>query len=335
MPKQRSISFTLLLSSLFLLNTNGHTEEVLSHFYTPAITNTNAPWFTGPLLAPAVHTIPQQDADIEPYLYFWSFTGSYNKNWDYQSSPNFYSVQLQALGWVGINSFIDFTIAPQAFYQFTQGERSTQFGDIPFGFDIQLLNEQVGTWWPAIKLGLQAIAPTGKFNNLNPSKLGTDSVGQGTWYPNASIALGRLFLLPNGHFLSPRLVFNYAVPNAVRVKNQNAYGGVVGTKGTVYPGNTFWADLGLEYNLTQHWALAFDLFFTHSNKVRFSGNPGEISPGMPAVMTSPSSEQLSIAPAMEYNLNANMGLISGVWMTVAGRNSSRFITGIIAFNIYI
>ena len=310
-------------------------DDVLSHFYTPTVKDSEMPWFTGPLLAPSVHTIPTGHADFEPYLFFWAYTGSYNQNWQSKSSPNFYSVQLQVPGWVGLTSFMDLSIAPKIMYQFTRGARDFQFGDIPVTISFQLLNEKPGTWWPAIKLGLQATIPSAKYDNLDPSKLGTDAAGTGTWFPNATLAMGRLFLLPNDHFLSPRLVFNYAVPNATRVKNLNAYGGTAGTRGTVYPGNVCWGDLGLEYNLTQNWALAFDLFYVHSNKNRFSGFAGMIAPGVPAVMTRPSSEQLSLAPAIEYNWSANIGLIGGVWFTVTGRNSSRFVTTVLAFNAYI
>lgn len=330
---------SFFLSAFFcassFLSSTSYCDAPPSHFLTPTITDANAPWFTGPLIAPAAHSIPPHHGDIEPYLYFWSFTGNYDKNWESHSTPNFYRLQLSIPTWVGLNSFMDFTLAPQVMYQFTEGQRSTQFGDLPFGFDFQLLSEQPGTWWPAIKLGLQATAPLGNYNNLNPSKLGTDASGLGSWNPNATLAFGRFFLLPNGRILSPRLVFNYAVPNAVRVKNYNAYGGTKGTGGTVYPGNIFWCDLGLEYNMTQRWVLAFDLFYQHTNKIRFSGNPGEVSPGVLAVMTSPSSESFSVAPALEYNWSSRVGLIGGVWMTVAGRNSSRFISGVLALNVFI
>ncbi len=51
-------------------------------------------------------------------------------------------------------------------------------------------------------------------------------------------------------------------------------------------------------------------------------------------MRSPTSAQFSIAPAIEYNWNANIGIIFGSWFTLAGKNSTQFTSGVFAFNYY-
>jgi hypothetical protein len=304
-------------------------------FYTPFLTDASAPLFTGPLLAPSVHTIPQGHYDIEPYLFFFAITGAYNQNWNSQSNPNYYNLNLLLPAWVGLTPWLDCTLQLQGFYQFTQGERSVQFGDIPFGFNIQLLNEQPGTWWPAIKLGLKANIPTGKYDHLNPNKLGTDIGGSGSWQPSATLSVGRLFQVAATHFLSPRLGFSYTVPNPVGVKDLSIYGGTKGTNGTGYQGNFYYVDLGLEYNVARHWALACDFYYQHNNKSRFSGNPGYNADGSPASVGAPSAEQFSLAPALEYNWSPYIGIIGGVWFSIGGRNTARFATGTVAFNVYI
>ncbi len=323
-----------LLCAPYLLQT-AYADDVLSHFFQPS-PDEAYPWFTGPLLAPSVHTIPPGHVDVEPYLFFWSFTGAYNNHWRPQSADhNFYSLQLQVPIWVGVCSFLDVTVQPIAAYQFTQNQQSMEFGDIPFGFDIQLLNEDQNRWWvPAIKLALKAVGPTGNYDDLNPNKLGTDAFGSGNWLPNATISLGRIFPIGEKHFFSPRLAWSYTVPTPLHVKNYNVYGGTYGTDGTVYPGNIFSFDFGFEYNLSQNWVVANDFYYQHNNKNRFSGDTGFIEPGIAAVMTSPSSDQFSLAPAIEYNWSENIGIIGGVWFSFAGRNSSRFVTGVIALNIY-
>ena len=224
----------------------GYSTEGINGFNTPFLTEETVPWFTGPLLAPSIHTIPQGHYDLEPYLFFWSFTGAYNQNWHAQSAEsNFYSLQLLVPGWAGLTPYLDVTVQLQGFYQFTKNERSVQFGDIPFGIDIQLLNEESGTWWPAIKLGLKAVGPTGKYSNLNPDKLGTDAVGTGSWQPSVVLALGRLFQVTETNFLSPRLVFSYTVATPAHVRNYSVYGGTQGTHGTAYLGNSYYFDLVL------------------------------------------------------------------------------------------
>ena len=71
-----------------------------------------------------------------------------------------------------------------------------------------------------------------------------------------------------------------------------------------------------------------DFQYQHSNKNRFSGKKGGSAP------IAPSSEQISMAPALEYNFNANVGIIGGAWFSVAGRNSTQFISWVLALNIY-
>lgn len=279
--------------------------------------------------------MPKGHFNIEPYFNFFAFNGVYTKTWSHDSIPHFYSANLYIPASFGITPFFDAGVTLQAFYQFTQGQNSTEFGDIPFGIGFQLLTESKSNWYPSIKLCFQATAPTGNYNNLNPNKLGTDSVGYGTWFPKTSLVLGRLLKLSTNHFLSYRIAINYTVPTPVSVKNFNAYGGGFGTKGTVYPGNIFWTDLALEYNISQNWAFALDIFYQHFNKNRFSGNKGTLAPGIPAIITRPAAELFSLAPALEYNFNVNIGLIGGVWFTVAGRNSAQFLAGSLALNIYI
>ena len=204
---------------------------------------------------------------------------------------------------------------------------------MPLGLDFQLYYDTPGTWAPAVKLALKANAPLGKYQKLNPNDKGTDAGGGGSWNPAVGLVFSRLFHYTGVHFLAARLALLYAVPNSVHVKGLNVYGGGRGTHGTVYPGPFFTADLGLEYTLAQKWALALDVFYVHENHTRFKGTKGETN-GIPNNMGGPSSEQISLAPAIEYNWNANYGVIAGVWFSVAGRNAEEFINGVIAINIY-
>ncbi len=331
----QKIKLLLLSSFSILFYEKLDAESIENHLLTPHLTDETTPWLTGPLLAPSGHTVPPGHVNIEPYVYFFASAGSYNKNWDYSSSNNFYTLAEQNYIQVGISDFMDFQIVPQMNYKFTQGVRSTKFADLPFNVGFQLVNDSEGTRLPAVKLYFRGSAPLGKYKNLNPEKLGTDSSGNGSWAPGIGLAFSRLYQLKNKHFLAPRFSLNYVAHTPVQVEGINTFGGSLDTKGTIYPGNVFWSDFGLEYTLTRNWVFAMDIFYSHTNKVRFSGKPGFIAPGVPVKMTSPSSESISLAPAIEYNWNINVGLIAGVWFTVKGRNSSQFTSGVIALNMYI
>lgn len=308
----------------------GFSASILEHLTTPDFSSKAAPWFTGPIVAPSAHTVPPHHGNVEPYLYFTTVSGFYNENWGSVDTPNFYSLLQQTPVQVGLTSFMDCQVVPQIFYQFTQGEHSTQFGDLPISVGFQLLNDQAGSHRPAIKLSLKAVVPFGKFENLNASKLGTDGAGLGSWMPGVGLNFSRIYELPGSHFLAPRLSFGYTVPGPVHISGITVYGGAPDTSGTVYPGNIFACDLAFELTLTRQITFAMDIYYNHLNKTRFSGNPGFL-----AQIKAPSSEQFSLAPALEYNWNANIGLIAGVWFTVAGRNSRQFTSGVIALNIYI
>jgi hypothetical protein len=228
---------------------------------------------------------------------------------------------------------VDFTFTPQFSWNRTDGTSHWAYNDMGFGFDLQVYYDTPGEWPPAVKLAFKANAPLGKFDKLNPKNKGTDAGGSGSWLPTIGLVFSDLFHFSGVHFLSMRLAFSYTVPNSVHVKGFNVYGGGEGTHGTVYPGPFFTADLGMEYTLARKWALALDVLYVHSNHTRFSGHKGETD-GVPNAIGGPSSEQFSLAPAIEYNWNGNYGIIAGVWFSIAGRNTTEFVNGVIALNIY-
>lgn len=320
-----------LFLSVFLLNSfyfsSAFSNDPFIHDLQEEKPTQVVPWFTGPLLAPSANTIPAKHVNVEPYIYFIANTGSYNSHWNKVSHPNVYSILFQNFIQVGLTSFMDFQVVPQLAYQFTQGARSTQAGDLPFMVDFQLCKDLAHHFRPSAKLALRASIPFGKYQNLNPNKFGVDGVGTGNWIPAAALIFSKLFYLEKNRFVNARLAFNYTVPNATRVKGLNVYGGDLNTKGTVYPGNVFSCDVAMEYTLTQNWALSADLFYVHANKTKFYGMT--LAP-----VGGPSSEQLSFAPAIEYNWNINIGIITGAWITLTGRNSSCFRGSVTAVNLY-
>lgn len=293
------------------------------------------PWFTGPLLTPSGHVIPVGHINIEPYIFATETIGTYDSHWKSHSVTKSWSINPEVPIQIGIIKSVDFLINPQMFYNTTRNQHSTRFGDLVVGFDIQLIQDKPGKWWPAVKITPQVKFPTGKYQHGNPDKLGTDLVGSGSYISGLALVFSHLYHIYCAHFLNTRLAFMCNIPSNVNVEGFNTYGGGFGTKGTAKVGNNYSILFGLEYSLTQQWALAFDGAYFHFNKNTFSGNPGTVTPGgLPAAVGSPSSEQFSIAPAIEYNFNANVGLIVGPWLTIGGRNTSQFVSWVAALNIY-
>ncbi len=285
------------------------------------------PWLTGSLLTPSSHVVPAGHWNIEPYLFATTEYGIYDSKWHTSSIPKFYNINVEFPIQYGIVYPIDFQFVPQFSWNHTDGASQWVINDLPLILDIQVIQDEPHTWWPAIKFAIRANAPIGKYQKLDPNKLGTDIGGAGTWNETIGIVFGKLFQFSPIHFLSTRFYCGYTFPNPVHVKNFNTYGGAHGTRGKVYPGNSLVSLIGLEFTPAINWALACDFMYVHQNKTRFSGKS-------PVSMLSPSNEQFSLAPAFEYNWSAYVGIIAGAWFTVAGRNTVEFASGVVAVNIY-
>ena len=144
------------------------------------------------------------------------------------------------------------------------------------------------------------------------------------------LAFRKLFYLPHS-FFSLRWSLGYLFPSSVNVKGFNTYGGGYGANGKVRPGQTLTAFLSGEYSINQRWALAFDSEFLYQRKSHFSGKNGITTTGEVANTELPSSVQISFAPEFEYNFTPMSGLLAGVWITVAGKNSAAFASAFLAY----
>lgn len=317
--------FTLICALLYC--TQGHCRRGARTEISPEVLEKQGPWFTGPLLTASAHVVAPDHFNLEPYLFVTDTYGSYDDEWHAHSVPKTLEIRPLVSFQLGICKNIDFTTSPRAFYTRKQGKASVQFGDLPLGFEFQLLNDTAENWSPAIKLTVREFFPTGKYQKLNPDKNGTDGVGSGSYRTEFDLVFGRLFHTGGAHYLNARVAFTYGMFSHTHVKGFNSYGGGHGTSGTVRPGSHFDILLGLEYSLSLNWALALDVVNVYGNKTSFSGKTA-------AKVGGPSFDQVSLAPAIEYNFNEALGIIGGAWFTVGGRNTSQFVSGVIAINLY-
>lgn len=318
----------LFLAIPFLLLAKG--KAPLHDFADTEAGKIDAPWFTGPLLAPSGVAISNGHYNLEPYFFVIANTGKYNSHWENVPQETFWNNSFQFSAQVGIAPWMDFQLNPTFFYNHTQGVTDVVWGDMPFGFDIQLYRSPPGEitdWNTGLKLSIKEVIPWGKYQNLKPAKLGTDVGGGGSWQTAFGLTWGNLFHLGGVHFLTWRNNFQYTLPAPTRVKNLNTYGGGLGTKGTVYPAQSFQIDTALEIGLSRNWAFAIDFVGNWTGRTRFKGQTTVLNTASP-------SAQFSIAPALEYNWNSNLGIIFGSWFTIAGRNSTKFISGVFALNYY-
>jgi hypothetical protein len=286
------------------------------------------PWFTGSLLASSGTVVPLGHINFEPYVFCFESSSSYGK--DGHSVPHAKTIQTNIIPyfWVGIAKWADIQITPAWNWKHQEsGASHWNLGDWSGKLELQLHRAEIPhkNWIPNIKLGIQEFFPTGEYKKLNPKKFGTDVGGNGAYTTNIQLAMSRFDLFKGNKWLQLRLNLNYAISSNVHLKGYNTYGGGFETNGSLRPGNNFSFDTSLEYSLTQNWAVTFDFVGTFQKASKFKG----ISPIHTGL---PSSIQLSVAPAIEYNWSSRVGIIAGCWLTIAGKNSNKFFSGVIAFN---
>jgi len=288
------------------------------------------PFYTGPLITTSANCVPFGHINIQPYLFFTINHAQFNKHRKSINIPNKYILNPQFVFQVGTSPWMDATIIPQWVFNWQSGHYANGFGDLPLQFGFQLAKQT--PYIPAIRLILGETFPTGKYQHLSSKKGGLDAIGAGAYVTVVGIVLNKILWWLPLHPVSLRLATTYNIPDArVPVHGFHAYGGGFGTDGKIKVGNTFNADIGIEVSLTQKWVFATDIVYTYSNKSTFMGKPGHLADGTPAANGAPSSDQFSLAPAIEYNVSDLGGFIGGVWFSPTGRNSPNFVSIVLSY----
>jgi len=292
-----------------------------------------SPWNTGPLLCPAYQCVPKGGYNIEPYLYTNVIYANYNSHWKSQSETNFIQVYNSTLIQVGLLDWFNVAITPEFYYQQQGNLSSANIGDIPIQAFFQILKEQSSL--PGILIGVKANFPAARYNNLNPTGSVVDAIGSGSWKPGLSFIIGKQIHIKDDKYLTVRSYFGPQFLNKFKVQGPHAYGGGIATKGVCTLGAQYTLITSFEYNFSRHGVFAFDFQWQHNNKITFKGISGFTDKTLSIIASNggPSTDQLSIAPALEYNFNANVGFIGGIWMTIAGRNAQAFVSPTFALNI--
>lgn len=288
----------------------------------PAFSGTH-PWLTGPLLTPSARIVEVGHFLLEPYWFTTFITGRYLDDSSVLKIPTITQLNPFLIVKVGMTEKMTFATILQGFVNTTQNRTSVSFGDLPIGFEFELYNDGNNF----VKFSIQELFPTGKFQKLESDKFGTDAGGQGSFVTLPSLAFGKVLHLEGVHYVSLRLNLIAGFGSSFHVKGFNVYGGDSTTYGKIIPGISLALLTSAEYTLTENWALSFDLVGLYTGSDRFKGTT-IIPTGFPP------SFNLSIAPAIEYNWNEHIGLITGVWLTLAGRNSNQYTSFVTALNIY-
>lgn len=277
------------------------------------------PWFSNPLLTPTPWVVQEGHQSYHPYVYWSQQTKHYDEHWHAHKSTFAESLLLRPVFKWGILPRTELDITPNLWYRHSLGHHTWRLGDVSLSLGYQILHDHRLKNWacPDLRLNVGCILPIGHYDRFNPSKEFVDNAGGGSWQPSLTLLIGKFFHFTQSQWLAIRSSFSYAFATAVSVHGISRYGGTEHTRGTVYPGHSWIASLGMELSVTQKVALACDLTATHTDRSRFSGRSG----GMPP--KKPSFNELVVAPGIEYNRSSRLGFTVGPAITFAGRNTAK------------
>ena len=278
-------------------------------------------WWTGPMMANSAETLTPGHFLFEPYFYevraaHWKESGS--------SAYLLYGLA------------DDFTagVIPVVGYREGGGSASSTrlaLGDVAMSAQYRLRRFHEGSWLPTIALNIQETLPTGRYDRLGSRP--NDGLGSGVYATTVALNSQSYFWLPNGRILRTRLDLSQTLVNGnASVAGVSVYGTDDTFAGSARPGNTFLSDLAFEYSVTQRWVAALDLLYTRQGSTRVSGH--DLVAGAAGTVRSdlPASAAYGFAPAVEWNMNSNLGVLLGMRVMRELRNSTNTITPALAIN---
>lgn len=289
------------------------------------------PYYTGPLLAPGASIPKPGHYAVQPFLFVSNTFGVYDDRGRSHSIPHIHSVNGNLLAFAGLTKWLGLQFSGGYIYNRQSGNSGRGVTDIALTLLFPLLIETPHR--PAILFAIRETFPTGEYQRLDPHKGGVDAIGSGAYQTSLWLNFAKLIWFYSAHPMRFRLSNQYTLPAHVRVNGFNSFGGGFGTQGTVKLPHAFRVDFGYEFSFTQKWVGAFDLVYIYGGEIRFSGHSGTNFACYPATVVAPASQQFSLAPAIQYNVNDSFGFIAGPWFTVWGRNSAQFVSGVFSFYV--
>ncbi len=284
-----------------------------------------APWCTGPLLAYSGITAPPGTANAQV---FFVSTKLYRENNLYSQAP-----QLDLT--VGLAKRMDLEVIATYTFNSSAQQHFNGFEDVDALLTFQAIQANDQSWLPALRLAAIETFSVGNYQHLDPTKYQTDVTGQGVYQTGIGAFFTKYYHLQNDHWLNTYLTLIYTLPATTHVSGYNAYGGSEQTEGREENGGAYYVDAAVEFALSKNWVLTTDITYTYDLSDNYSGYLGVAQSGTFSGSDTATSQLITLAPGIENNFNANLGLVAGVWFTVYEHNISNFVAGIVSLNYFI
>ena len=291
--------------------------------------------YTGPLLTPNAGILPRGMVNVEPYLVYSSSRYYYDNDGNKHRQNR--TAQWQTL--VPINVGITERFGMQATLgathnsaqggQHSAGMRAT---DASLRAQFLVLRPSADGLSPALSISAIHRFPTGRYDQLGDNPL--NGSGSGVHGDRVDVLIQQSLPMPSGRPLRwrGRLAYDFN-PGAVDIRGRSVYGTDAGFRGRADLSHAWSASASVEYSIDSHWVLAMDLAYQRGSTTRVYGSVPVDGQNVAVNRPGTISHNVSVAPAIEYNINAKLGIVAGVHMSVAGRNSDAFVAPQAAVNM--
>lgn len=278
------------------------------------------------MLANSAATLPRGHFLIESYLYDVVSTNQYDQNGARQRVPRSDSFGSQSYLLYGLVDRFSVGLVPNfGFNTGSDGARSSRIGagDLGVMTQFRLTGSDPYSRLPVVSINVQETLPTGKYDRLGSRP--ADGLGSGAYTTTLSLYSQKYFWLPTGRIMRMRLNVSQAYSGSAPIEDVSVYGTDAGFRGDAKPGQSTYINGAWEYSVTQRWVAALDATYRHARSTEVTGNTSAASSGP--------SDAFGLAPAVEYNLSGNVGVLFGTRIIAAGRNTAASITPAVAVNI--
>jgi hypothetical protein len=289
------------------------------------------------MLAPNASTLPRGHFLIEPYLFDVMVEGRYDRDGTLRSTTHSHTFGSLTYINYGFTDKLTIGMLPTFDYTTVAGGRDSSgvgIADLTVQAQHRLTQFHPGHWIPTTSITVQETFPTGKYDQLGDRP--SDAFGNGAYTTTLALYSQTYFWLPNERILRMRFNVSRSFSTDVTVKDVSVYGTEPGFRGHAQPGGSWFVNAAWEYSLTRRWVLALDATYRHDDSTSVTGynilhrGAGKNARGVRS--DSGSSDAFGLAPAVEYSWNRNVGVLLGLRVIPAGRNTAFTITPAVAVN---
>lgn len=286
--------------------------------------------FTGPLLTPGPAVVPQGEFFAQAYWIYSRTRGVYDDRGDRHTLDAHDSSQLLSLllsGGITDRLTGELVLNGSRSAQGAQHSDGYRIGDSAARLRYQLRAGDALTGGMALAAMLSQSLATGRHDRLGENTF--NGQGAGVYRTGLSLLGQQVLWMPNGRPLRWRWQTSWSPsPGSVSVVGRSVYGTEPSFRGTLDAGAAVSGALGLEYSINRSWVLALDLTASTQSGSMLQGSVADASGQRKMLRQNGSrSPAFTIAPAVEYIVNDQIGVLLGVQASLpGGRNSASYVS---------